>query len=63
MVSDAEKYKAEDEAAAERIHARNGLESYAYNMRNTLQDDKVGGKLGADDKAKLESAATVAVTV
>jgi len=55
MVSDAEKYKAEDEAAAERIHARNGLESYAYNLRNTLQDEKVGGKLEADDKAKLES--------
>lgn len=30
MVNDAEKYKAEDEAAAARIAAKNGLESYAY---------------------------------
>jgi len=56
MVADAEKYKAEDEAAAERITAKNGLESYAYNLRNTLQDEKVGGKLDAADKAKLEQA-------
>lgn len=30
MVSEAEKYKEEDAAAAERITTRNGLESYAY---------------------------------
>jgi L1 cell adhesion molecule like protein len=61
MVADAEKYKAEDEEAAARITARNGLESYAYNLRNTLQDEKVGGKLAADDKAKLESAVDEAI--
>jgi len=36
MVSDAEKYKAEDEAAAARIQSKNGLESYAYNLRILL---------------------------
>ncbi|KAI0226216.1 Hsp70 chaperone [Massospora cicadina] len=56
MVSEAEKYKAEDEAAAARITAKNGLESYAYNLRNSLQDEKVSGKLGAADKEKLEKA-------
>jgi len=56
MVADAEKYKAEDEAAAQRIQARNGLESYAYNLRNTMQDEKVAGKLQGEDKTKLESA-------
>ncbi|KAI8646330.1 hsp71-like protein [Parasitella parasitica] len=56
MVNDAEKYKAEDEAAAARIQAKNGLESYAYNLRNTLQDEKVGGKLPDDDKQKLQAA-------
>ena len=61
MVSDAEKYKAEDEAAAERIQSKNGLESYAYNLRNTLSDEKVGGKLEADDKAKLEKAVDEAI--
>ncbi|KAG1105249.1 hypothetical protein G6F42_016981 [Rhizopus arrhizus] len=56
MVNDAEKYKAEDEAAAARIQARNGLESYAYNLRNTLQDENVGGKLPEEDKEKIKSA-------
>jgi len=54
MVNDAEKYKAEDEAAAARIQAKNGLESYAYNLRNTLQDENVGGKLPEEDKEKKE---------
>nr|CAG8493763.1 6435_t:CDS:2 [Entrophospora candida] len=46
----------EDEKIAERITARNGLESYAYNLRNTLQDEKISGKLEPADKTKLEGA-------
>ncbi|TPX62673.1 hypothetical protein PhCBS80983_g00306 [Powellomyces hirtus] len=61
MVSEAEKYKAEDEAAAERIQAKNGLESYAYNLRNTLQDEKVTSKLDADSKTKLDAAIDEAI--
>lgn len=56
MVNDAEKYKAEDEEAASRIQAKNGLESYSYNLRNSLTDEKLKDKFEADDKAKLESA-------
>ncbi|KIK21342.1 hypothetical protein PISMIDRAFT_104138 [Pisolithus microcarpus 441] len=37
MVSEAEKYKAEDEAMAARIQAKDDLESYAYHLRNTLE--------------------------
>ncbi|CAG8711332.1 18328_t:CDS:2, partial [Racocetra fulgida] len=51
--ADAEKYRAEDEKVAQRIQARNGLESYAYNLLNTLQDEKVAGKIGAGNKKKL----------
>ncbi|KAJ3328497.1 70-kilodalton heat shock protein [Blyttiomyces sp. JEL0837] len=56
MVAEAEKYKKDDEVAAERIHAKNGLESYAYNLRNTIQDEAVAGKLSGDDKKKLGDA-------
>ncbi|KAF7724118.1 70-kilodalton heat shock protein [Apophysomyces ossiformis] len=56
MVNDAEKYRADDEAAAARISAKNGLESYAYNLRNTTQEEKVASKLDASDKQKLEEA-------
>eukprot|EP00958_Prasinococcus_capsulatus_P018795 scaffold2236_cov385-Prasinococcus_capsulatus_cf.AAC.15 len=56
MVADAEKYKADDEELKKKIEAKNQLENYAYNMRNTLGDDKLGGKLPADDKKVLEDA-------
>jgi heat shock protein 1/8 len=57
MVQEAEKYKAEDEAATSRITAKNDLESYGFNPRNTLTDDKLDSKFEpADNKTKLESA-------
>ncbi|ORY98446.1 hsp71-like protein [Syncephalastrum racemosum] len=61
MVADAEKYKAEDEAAAARIQAKNGLESYAYNLRNSLSEEKVSGALDAGDKEKLDKAVNEAI--
>ncbi|KAI1878839.1 hypothetical protein JX265_003016 [Neoarthrinium moseri] len=53
MLSEAEKYKEEDEAEGRRVAAKNGLESYAYSLRNTLQDSKVEEKLEAGDKETL----------
>jgi len=55
MLSEAEKYKEEDEAEAARISAKNGLESYAYSLRNTLSDPAAAEKLDAADKEKLEA--------
>jgi heat shock protein 1/8 len=55
MLSEAEKYKAEDEAEAGRISAKNGLESYAYSLKNTLSDSKVDEKLEAGDKESLKA--------
>lgn len=56
MVADAEKYKAEDEAAAERIKAKNNVESYAYNLRNSLNEEQLASKIDAGDKEKLNKA-------
>jgi len=56
MVRDAERFKAEDAAVAERISAKNGLESYAYSMRNTINEEKVKGKLSSEDRESLEKA-------
>lgn len=55
MLAEAEKYKEEDEAEASRIGAKNGLESYAYSLKNTISDSKVEGKLDATDKETLQS--------
>ncbi|TVY58320.1 Heat shock 70 kDa protein [Lachnellula cervina] len=55
MLAEAEKYKAEDEAEAGRISAKNGLESYAYSLKNTLSDSKVDEKLEPADKESLKA--------
>merc|ERR1719341_28352 len=49
MVNDAEKFKAEDDKQKDRISAKNGLESYCFNMKTTLEDDKVKDKISEDD--------------
>jgi heat shock protein 1/8 len=56
MVQDAEKYKTEDEEVKRKVEAKNGLENYAYNMKNTIRDDKIAGQLSADDKQTIEKA-------
>ncbi|PIA45993.1 hypothetical protein AQUCO_01600334v1 [Aquilegia coerulea] len=61
LVQEAEKYKAEDEEHKKKVEAKNALENYAYNMRNTIKDEKVGGKLSADDKKKIEDAIEQAI--
>ncbi|XP_073044185.1 heat shock 70 kDa protein-like [Primulina eburnea] len=54
MVQDAEKYKAEDEDVKKKVEAKNSLENYAYNMRNTVRDEKFASKLSSGDKATIE---------
>ncbi|BCS24788.1 molecular chaperone Hsp70 [Aspergillus puulaauensis] len=51
MLADAEKYKAEDEAEAARIQAKNGLESYAYSLKNTIGEGQL--QISEDDKKKV----------
>eukprot|EP00656_Telonema_subtile_P008980 TRINITY_DN141_c0_g1_i2.p1 TRINITY_DN141_c0_g1~~TRINITY_DN141_c0_g1_i2.p1 ORF type:complete len:694 (-),score=258.68 TRINITY_DN141_c0_g1_i2:276-2357(-) len=54
MVREAEQFADEDEQAKERIDAKNGLESYAYNMKNQINDDKFKDALEEDDKKSIE---------
>lgn len=56
MVQEAERYRSEDEEHKKKVEAKNTLENYTYNMRNTLNDDKVGGKLDQQDKSQLMDA-------
>merc|ERR1719151_584241 len=53
MVADAEKFKADDEVQKERISAKNGLESYCFNMKSTVEDDKFKGKISEADKKAI----------
>jgi L1 cell adhesion molecule like protein len=49
MVREAEQFADEDKAAAEKIQAKNGLESYCYSMKNTMGEEKTKAALGEDD--------------
>jgi heat shock 70kDa protein 1/2/6/8 len=56
MVSEAEKYKADDERQRQRIDAKNSLENYAYGLRNSIREEKLAAKINADDKKTIEGA-------
>merc|ERR1712217_169109 len=53
MVADAEKFKAEDDQQKERIAAKNGLESYCFNMKSTVEDDKFKDKISESDRKTI----------
>ena len=61
MVQEAEKYKAEDEEVKKKVEAKNNLENFAYNMRNTVKDEKFASKLDPSDKEKIEKAVNDAI--
>lgn len=49
MVQEAEQYREEDEKQHARIQAKNSLESYAYQMKSTLDEDAVKKKIPEND--------------
>ncbi|MDK2412881.1 Hsp70 family protein, partial [Aphanizomenon sp. 202] len=53
MVQDAEKYKADDEKQRDRISAKNSLESYCFNMKSTVEDEKFKEKISEEDRNKI----------
>ena len=56
MLSEAEKFKAEDDANRNRVEAKNALENYCYSLKASIDAPEVEGKIPGDSKAKLESA-------
>jgi len=58
MVREAEEFADEDAKVKEKVDKRNALEGYAYNLRNTLNDEEKGiaDKISEEDKEKLEEA-------
>jgi len=62
MVKEAEEFAEADKAARETIDAKNGLEGYAYNMRNQIEDkEKLGGKISDEDKETISEAVKAAL--
>ena len=54
MVNDAEKYKDEDNKLKEKIESKNSLESYLYNLKSTLDEEKTKELLTTEDVKTLE---------
>jgi L1 cell adhesion molecule like protein len=50
LVAEAEKYKAEDEAQKSRIEAKNTLENYLFNTKNSVNGETTEEKITADEK-------------
>merc|ERR1739846_37841 len=61
MINDAEKFAEEDKKLKERVESRNELESYAYSLKNQINDkEKLGSKI--TDKEKIEEAVNEKIT-
>jgi L1 cell adhesion molecule like protein len=53
MIKEAEKFKEEDKKEGERVDARNNLESYVYQVKSSIEDDKLKEKLNERDVKKI----------
>lgn len=62
MINDAEKFADEDKKLKEKVEAKNELESYAYSLKNQVNDkEKLGSKLSDDEKSTIEGAVDDAI--
>jgi heat shock protein 1/8 len=61
MINEAERFKADDDANKSKIEAKNSLENYAFNVRNSINDDKVKAKLSESDRKTIEGAVDAAL--
>jgi len=50
MVNEAEKYRSEDEKQKETISSKNGLESYCFNMKSTMDEENIKSKVSESDR-------------
>merc|ERR1711944_349341 len=56
MVADAEKFKGEDDKQKERIAAKNGLESFIFNLNSSLDNEQIKSKLSSEELSGAQSA-------
>ncbi|CAG9323631.1 unnamed protein product [Blepharisma stoltei] len=54
MVNESERYKSQDEEQRKRVEARNSLEGFAYNLRNSTTDNSVKAKIPQSELSSLE---------
>ena len=62
MGQDADRNKAEDDLQRERIAAKNSLESYAYNMKSTVEDENKKGEISEDERKNVSEKCKQTIT-
>merc|ERR1711992_24979 len=55
MVADAEKFKGEDDKQKERIAAKNGLESFIFNLKSSLDNQEIKSKLSTEELSRAQT--------
>jgi len=58
MVDEAAKHSEDDRIAKEKIEARNALDSYVHQVKKSVNDEKLAGKISEEDKKEIETAAS-----
>jgi heat shock protein 1/8 len=61
MIKEAEKFKKDDENIKCKIEAKNKLESYLFNSKSSLEDDKIRQKMSDEDKENIDKTITNAM--
>lgn len=61
MVSDAEKYKEEDEKIKQNVEAKHKLEQYIFGMKHSVNDETIKNKLSTEDVEKITETVTEAI--
>ena len=55
MVQEAEKFKEEDQILQETIESKNKLESFIFQLKNTIENQEVKSKLTTEENEKIQS--------
>jgi len=56
LVQEAERYKAQDEAHRARVESKNSLENYVFQLKNSLNEEKLAAAIPAGDKETINEA-------
>jgi len=62
MVEESEKFKADDEKQKEKIDAKNGLESYCFNIKSTIEDSNIKEKLQESERKMISDKCNEAIS-
>merc|ERR1739844_446306 len=61
LVQESETFKADDEKQKEKIDAKNGLESYCFNIKSTIEDSNIKDKLSESERKMISDKCNEAI--